>query len=131
MIQWTEELQPAHRLCYVSDCVPAAETDGLMAMSFGPLKIRHRDGACRLENGALAGGGRLLTHTFTDWILKTTPAPRSRALLTSSVTKHLKKRLPSITEAPLFALNLKKSELRGRSVEWIWDKEKLKSSALI
>jgi N-acetylglucosamine-6-phosphate deacetylase len=120
VIQWTEELQPAHRLCYVSDCAPAAETDGLVAMSFGPLKIRNRDGACRLENGALAGGGKLLTRAFSEWICQTAPAQTAAA-----VTSHLKKRLPSVTEAPLFALGIRKSELAGRTVDWVWDGEKI------
>lgn len=122
VIQWTEELQPAHRLCYVSDCVPAAETDGLVAMSFGPLKIRYRDGACRIvgpdkgkgTDGALAGGGKLLTHTFAEWVQKTAPAQTPAAM-----TAHLKKRLPSITEAPLFALGIRKSELASRIVNWV------------
>jgi N-acetylglucosamine-6-phosphate deacetylase len=125
VIQWTEELQPAHRLCYVSDCVPAAETDGLIAMSFGPLKIRYRDGACRLENGALAGGGKLLTRTFAEWVQKTALSQSP-----SSIASHLKKRLPSITEAPLFALGLRKSELGGRQTEWIWTGQTIQARPL-
>ena len=69
VICWTEKLQPASRLCYVSDCVPAAGLGPGISTSFGPLKIENAQGACRLSNGALAGGSKMLTRSFADWIL--------------------------------------------------------------
>jgi N-acetylglucosamine-6-phosphate deacetylase len=110
VISWTESLQPLNRLCYVSDCVPAAETTAGMITSFGPLKILYADGACRLANGALAGGGKVLTHAFSEWV--------TRLAQGKDVKSVLKKRLPCITEAPLFALGMKSSALKSRTVNW-------------
>lgn len=111
VISWTESLQPFNRLCYISDCVPAAETAPGMITSFGPLKILYADGACRLANGALAGGGKVLTHAFSKWIANLTQG--------NDVKSVLKKRLPCITEAPLFALGLKSNSLKSRTVNWV------------
>jgi N-acetylglucosamine-6-phosphate deacetylase len=120
VIRWTESLQPLHRLCYVSDCVPAAETAPGMITSFGPLKILYADGACRLTQGeamgALAGGGKILTHAFSEWISALSENN------VSNLKKLLKARLPCITEAPLFALGLKngtKAGLRFRTISWL------------
>lgn len=113
VISWTETLQPLNRLCYVSDCVPAAETSPGMITSFGPLKILYSDGACRLVNGALAGGGKVLTHAFSEWISTLSGEANPKPLL--------KTRLPCITEAPLSALGFKRGpfpELKSRTVSW-------------
>jgi N-acetylglucosamine-6-phosphate deacetylase len=121
VISWTEELQPAHRLCYVSDCVPAAGLGPGISTSFGPLKIEYAQGACRLSNanGALAGGGKILTQAFAEWIL----ASSGNAQKTLNQLKtRLKRRLPSITEAPILALKLSKNELsrvKRRRTQWI------------
>jgi hypothetical protein len=81
-----------------------------MITSFGPLKILYADGACRLANGALAGGGKVLTHAFSEWV--------TRLAQGKDVKSVLKKRLPCITEAPLFALGMKSSALKSRTVNW-------------
>jgi N-acetylglucosamine-6-phosphate deacetylase len=118
VIRWTETLQPADRLCYVSDCAPAAETDGKIEVSFGPLKIRFADGACRLEGGALAGGGKLLSRAFSEWVRCQTPLGNSPSMDKSAVQKELKRRLPSITTAPLCALGIAPRSLKDYQVEW-------------
>jgi N-acetylglucosamine-6-phosphate deacetylase len=112
VISWTETLQPFERLCYVSDCVPAAETSPGMITSFGPLKILYADGACRLANGALAGGGKVLTHAFSEWISVLSAGKKSE------IKSLLKNRIPCITDAPLFALGVKNSALKSRHVKW-------------
>jgi N-acetylglucosamine-6-phosphate deacetylase len=122
VIEWTESLQPLNRLCYISDCVPAAETTPGMIASFGPLKILYADGACRLANGALAGGGKVLTRSFSEWILALNQNGQSAGNLKSL----LKERLPCITQGPLFALGIKNASLpalKSRTVRWFLTRE--------
>ena len=112
VIRWTQTLQPADRLCFVSDCVPAAETPGGRWHSFGSLKIRCDQGACRLPGGALAGGGRLLTRTFEQWV-------RDQAQTKDKAQAILRRSLPSITSAPLRYLGVAASKLSERRVHWV------------
>lgn len=57
VVNWTLTLHP-EGVCWVSDAVPAAETQKESA--FGPLKVQVRNGAGRTASGALAGGGYTL-----------------------------------------------------------------------
>jgi N-acetylglucosamine-6-phosphate deacetylase len=117
VMEWTAKLHPAERLCFISDCVPAAETSSKKTTSFGPLSIRYQDGACRLHapgkstHGALAGGGKTLTRSLSEWI-------QSRAGSSQEARRLLKNAIPSITTAPLWAISVPRSLLARHQVRW-------------
>jgi N-acetylglucosamine-6-phosphate deacetylase len=115
LIQWTQKLHPPDRICFISDCVPAAGTSGQETYGFGPLMIRYQDGACRLATGpltgALAGGGKILTRSFCEWI-------ESQGETPTALRTALRRALPSITQAPLWALQTQASRFANYRVEW-------------
>ncbi len=67
VVRWTCQL---HReICWVSDCTPAAATKLGTEHRFGPLPVRlSGDGASRLPDGSLAGGGKLLPEALREWV---------------------------------------------------------------
>ena len=100
LIRWTRKLHP-EGVCFVSDCAPAAATSDGHWYPFGDLETRFEDGVCRLGNGALAGGGLLLTEAFEQWL-----AVESRQ--TGESVKSLRaKSIDLVTVNPLKALGLK------------------------
>lgn len=106
VIRWTRALHPADRVCFVSDCAPAAALRASQTATFGPLKVRNLDGACRLPDGSLAGGGLLLPDAFARWVsaeAKTQAIPASRLLALAIV---------HVTRAPLESLKLPPSQIR-------------------
>lgn len=113
VLAWTQQLHPANRLCFISDCVPAAETKSGRKASFGPLRIQYKGGACRLfapgkpTHGALAGGGKILTRSFCEWIERY-----------QDPKKALRESIASITEAPLWALQFPAGPLARHRVRW-------------
>jgi N-acetylglucosamine-6-phosphate deacetylase len=114
LIRWTQKLHPKG-VCFVSDCAPAAATSGKNWFNFGTLKTRFQDGACRLDGGALAGGGLLLGKAYQQW-LKTESRLTGRP-----ISDLLKKTVHSLTTRPLEALQLtpkERSALSARRVEW-------------
>ena len=118
VLRWTLQIHPLSHICFISDCISAGGTSLSNSKkpgpwtNFGPLKVRFQDGACRLPNGQLAGGGLLLSDSFTQWI-------QSEASDTgTSVQKLLKSQLRSVTENPLAALGLSKTILKNRQVAW-------------
>ncbi len=92
VIDWTLKLHPRNRICFVSDCVTAAGMPANQWFQFGPLKVRNVDGACRLENGALAGGGLLLPEAFRRWVM-------AEAMRTGDSKKALLKRYAACTSS--------------------------------
>jgi N-acetylglucosamine-6-phosphate deacetylase len=98
VMRWTREVHP--RLCYVSDCVPAAATKAGTWHSFGDLKVRFKDGACRLKGDHLAGGGILLPEAFARWVEAEAHAQKRPA------GTILREQLPSLTTIPLAYLGL-------------------------
>ncbi len=106
VMRWTRSLHPADRLCFVSDCAPAAALPSTRTASFGPLKVRNREGACRLPDGGLAGGGRLLTDAFARWVKSESKALEipCEMLLRSAVVH--------VSQAPLQSLKLAPSAVR-------------------
>jgi N-acetylglucosamine-6-phosphate deacetylase len=67
VVRWTCQLHK--EICWVSDCTPAAATKRGTESSFGPLRVRQtQDGASRLEDGSLAGGGQLLPEALRAWV---------------------------------------------------------------
>lgn len=112
LLDWTRRLHPANRLCFISDCAPAAEQN--QPCTFGPLQIYpSQDGTCRiLGTDALAGGGKILSRSFCDWIgNQLNPNPQQL----------LKKALPSVIEAPLWALQIPLQRLKRHQVKWFLD----------
>lgn len=67
LLRWTQQLHPLDRICFVSDCAPAAATRK-GTFPFGPLKVTYRDRASRLPGGELAGGGLLLPEAYSHWL---------------------------------------------------------------
>ncbi len=115
IIDWTLALHPDGTF-FVSDAAPAACTDGTHLHAFGDLRCRMREGASRLENGALAGGGFLLPESFRTWI--TREAKRKGV----GVERVLKSHLSRIQEIPLNAIFMGKPAQRALlqrfPVEW-------------
>jgi N-acetylglucosamine-6-phosphate deacetylase len=111
LIRWTLALHP-HGTCFVSDCVPAAATPAGSWHPFGSLRIRAAEGAARLENGALAGGARLLPEAYGEWLASEagTRSPDRRKLF--------RKTHPCLTRHPLIALGLKPGRLSARKIRW-------------
>lgn len=111
LMRWTCALHGINRVCFVSDCAPAAGTRN-KEVSFGPLSIHLDEGAARLPDGSLAGGGTLLGHAFENWInAETRRSGESAQAL-------LKKYLPALTSAPLKSLNLPTSLSSRHKLRW-------------
>jgi N-acetylglucosamine-6-phosphate deacetylase len=121
VVRWTLALHEA--VCFVSDCVPAAQTPAGSWHRFGRLKVHFSEGAGRLESGALAGGGRLLTDTFGRWIVheaEETGIPLSRLWRRS---------IALITENPMRAVGAARNSrhrIRWRKVDGKWQASPLK-----
>jgi N-acetylglucosamine-6-phosphate deacetylase len=111
LIRWTRNLHPDRKICFVSDCAPAAATRGKWC-SFGPLQVRYHQGACRLPEGQLAGGGLLLPEAFSSWLKA--EAESSQVSIKTAFLKSY----PNLTTAPLYALRIPSSLLKGRRIEW-------------
>lgn len=112
VIRWTRKLHGSGNICFVSDCVPAAHTSRHSWHPFGSLKIAFQDGACRLKDGTVAGGGLLLSEAYALWLRnesKQTLAPMARIF---------KESIGSVTEVPLRMLKIPSSRLRGRTIYW-------------
>jgi N-acetylglucosamine-6-phosphate deacetylase len=105
IIDWTLALH-SEGTFFVSDAAPAAGTDGSRFHRFGDLECRFQNGASRLPNGGLAGGGYLLTEAFCMWIERESRRKKIPA------AKLLKLHLRRIHELPLEAVFLPKSFLR-------------------
>src|SRR5690606_10707590 len=80
-------------------------TDGARFYRFGDLECRFQDGASRLSDGSLAGGGHLLTDSFCSWI--------ERESLRKNIAseKLLKQHLKRIHEFPIRAISGSKTLL--------------------
>lgn len=100
VIDWTRQLHPLQKICFISDCIaPAGLKEGTWSQ-FGPLKVIQKEGACRLKEGHLAGGSRLLPVAYEAWIQATSQR------LATSPTLLRKATLGCITTHPLGLLNL-------------------------
>ncbi len=113
VIRWTRKLHPPGRVCFVSDCIPSAATrSGWHA--FGDLRVRRSpDGGSRLRDGRLAGGGRLITESYSRWLeaeARETGQPPLRLL---------RETIGHLTSAPLRALGLHSGALGKLRLEWL------------
>jgi N-acetylgalactosamine-6-phosphate deacetylase len=111
-IRWTRKLHGKDDVCFVSDCVPAAATPAGSWHSFGKLKVHFSEGAARLENGHLAGGGRPLTDAFSRWV----EAESNETGVAAA--KLWKEALATITENPLRAVGGPKKLLKTMRIHW-------------
>jgi N-acetylglucosamine-6-phosphate deacetylase len=111
LIRWTLALHP-ERTCFVSDCTPAAGTADESWHSFGPLQVRIAEGASRLPNGHLAGGGILLAEAYARWV---ETEAKARGLAPAAL---LRRTLRNVTTDPLAAVDVPASRLTRRKVRW-------------
>jgi hypothetical protein len=166
--RWVMRLHP--RTCLVSDCAPAAATDSGTAgkanvppgsategivppksyragshagYPFGPLRTWLKDGACRLADGSLAGGGLLLPEAYARWLTREAALPSPSPLLGPSAVKAglehpalealWKKTVGFLTTEPLRALqlpaDLEKRYRASRRMIWSRDSRGLVSAA--
>jgi N-acetylglucosamine-6-phosphate deacetylase len=88
LVDWTVRLHP-QGVCFVSDAVPAAHRRDWS--TFGPIRVRIKDGAGRTKDGSLAGGGlSLLEMASAFWKRRirsgsTPDGASARALLESLI----------------------------------------------
>ncbi|MBC7693774.1 MAG: hypothetical protein H7222_18555 [Methylotenera sp.] len=124
VIRWTRKLHPKG-VCFVSDCAPAAATTGGRWVDFGILKTRFHDGACRLKDGSLAGGGLLLGEAYRLW-LATEARETGR-----SAEEIFKSSVSSLTVEPLRALGISARMLSHLRVQWtISDRGQIRAEPL-
>jgi hypothetical protein len=76
------------------------------------LKIRLKDGACRVRDGHLAGGGLLLPQAYTRWLRQETAATGKSGQLV------FKESIGSLTRLPLWAIGIPKRVVADRRVIW-------------
>ncbi|MBI2711410.1 MAG: amidohydrolase family protein [Bdellovibrio sp.] len=112
VLDWTTQIHPQNRVCFVSDCIPPGGVRSRGKGVFGPLEVRIQDGACRLPSGALAGGSKLLPLSFSEWLYgycyrHNTP-----------VEAVFRRALAYITTNPLEMLQLRPGILSHRRVLW-------------
>ncbi len=120
-IRWTRQLHPSQSICMISDCVaPAGSRPNQQASDWttlGGLAVRLIDGASRSKNGQLAGGGQLLTESYSRWVL-------AEALdLGLTVQKVLKDSVHQLTLVPARVLGIKPGFFKDRKVIWNYDRQ--------
>jgi N-acetylglucosamine-6-phosphate deacetylase len=111
LIRWTQKLHPRQQICFVSDCAPAAATRNKWC-TFGPLQVRFQEGACRVPEGHLAGGGLLLPEAYSRWLEH---EARFRQVPVKTVFLET---YSGLTTSPLRALKIPVSLLKDRRMEW-------------
>ncbi|MDR3608245.1 MAG: hypothetical protein P4M08_12815 [Oligoflexia bacterium] len=113
LLRWTLDLhRHAGPVCFVSDAAPAAGTSGRNWHPFGPLKIRFQDGASRLPDGSLAGGGILLPEAYRCWLIQ------EAAHTGQPIAQLLKRTLKHVTSDPLSVLSVPARRLGNRRFVW-------------
>ncbi len=121
-IRWTRKLHFPNSLCFISDCLSAGG-HGFSGRSkkqltlksefkLGSQQVHFKQGACRLENGQLAGGGLLLSQSYVKW------ASAEAAELDQDPWNVLRETVQYATHLPLEALGFSKNVLFNRKVSW-------------
>lgn len=108
VVRWTRKIHAPDQICFVSDCAPAAGLPEGKTVAFGPLQIHQADGASRLLDGRLAGGGVLLPEAYRKWL-----AAEARATGLSAARLHTQA-VRGLRQNPLKLLGLKPSSLDSR-----------------
>lgn len=132
VIRWTLDLHRGQPICFISDCVPAGgwrpSSKKAPWSSFGSLRVQFKEGACRLKNGSLAGGGLLLSDAYCQWVSD------EAAWAQLPVKSLLQQTLPYVTQIPLKILGYPVDRLQKRGsrphVKWIvLDSQEAKSES--
>lgn len=121
-IRWTRKLHFPNSLCFISDCLSAGghptnsrsrnQPTLKAGYKLGSQQIHFKQGACRLKNGQLAGGGLLLSQAYVAW------ASAEAAELNEDPWNVLRKTARYATHLPLEALGFSKKVLSNRKVSW-------------
>lgn len=99
VIRWTLDLHPRKQIYFISDCL-------------APGGQRLTKDACRLPNGALAGGQTLLPEAYCRWLVQESQARKK------SVSQVLLETVQQITVNPLKILGFSSKLLQERRVRW-------------
>jgi N-acetylglucosamine-6-phosphate deacetylase len=113
VIRWTRKLHFPHPLCFISDCISAG--GGISTNKWhtlGSQQVQFSQGACRLKNGQLAGGGLLLSQSYTQW------ATAEAAELGQSPWQVIQETAQFATQVPLKVLGFSKKVLLNKKVRW-------------
>lgn len=119
-IRWTRQLHPSDSVCLISDCVSPTGLNHSTHRSspwfqFGDLAVQLKQGASRLKNGHLAGGGRLLTQSYCNWV-------KAEAKdLNCNPSEILKNSVHQLTTVPTQILGISSKTLSDRQVLWTLD----------
>ncbi len=114
VIHWTLQLHPSQSICFISDCLVAGGYSSRNPKwhSFGSHQIHFKEGACRLKNGQLAGGGFVITDVYRRWV-------KAEALRRhESILKTFKNTVHHLTQVPFRILGLPPGHLADRQVTW-------------
>jgi N-acetylglucosamine-6-phosphate deacetylase len=115
LIRWTRELHKHQSICFISDCIPSggfAKNARSPWCSFGNLRVHFKDGASRLANGQLAGGGFLLSDSYCRWV-------QAEALRQEQdLYQTLKTSVHHITQVPCQILGIPPQSQADRQVIW-------------
>lgn len=110
IMEWTQTLHHPHSLCFVSDAAPCAGLPDLTPCSFGDLKVENRDGAARIvQSETLAGGGKLLTEAFLDWMNRPSAPLQTPQTLKSELKYVIDHPLNRLKPSPKTLKRLKKT----------------------
>jgi N-acetylglucosamine-6-phosphate deacetylase len=122
VIQWTRDLHPPQAICFISDCISAGgfRKTPVVWQKFGPLQVRFKDGACRVADGHLAGGGYLLPEAYCRWVRDETKRGNS------TLRQVFRKSISHVTKIPLRILHLSEAGFRNRRVSWQLNSDQLK-----
>jgi N-acetylglucosamine-6-phosphate deacetylase len=112
LIRWTRSIHAKDRLCFISDCTPAANTESGSTHSFGPLKVSLSEGASRTSNGNLAGGGLVLSEAYAKWISDEAAATGEPA------SALVKKTIGAVSLAPLKSLGVSERVIAKKKISW-------------
>jgi N-acetylglucosamine-6-phosphate deacetylase len=119
VIRWTRKLHAPQPLCFISDCISAGgqHSSGTQPKlkkwhTLGSQQVQFTQGACRLKNGQLAGGGLLLSQSYTQW------AAAEATELGLSTWKILNETVQYATQVPLQVLGLSKKAVFSKKVRW-------------
>jgi N-acetylglucosamine-6-phosphate deacetylase len=122
VIRWTRLIHAKKPICFISDCISAGGTPGKgtgrnstqqkSTYTLGSQQVQLKDGACRLNDGRLAGGGLTLSESYTQWV---SLEAREQGI---PVRQILMKTYLSATHTPLQVLGFSKKFLQKKKVLW-------------
>jgi N-acetylglucosamine-6-phosphate deacetylase len=113
VLNWTLQLHPTQSICFISDCLSAGgKPSSRNWQTFGSLKVRLHEGACRLPDGTLAGAGMTLAQSYAKWVCDES---RRRKV---SIESTLRDTVLHVTQVPFRVLGLPPKALADRQICW-------------